>query len=117
MRRSYALLVAFVCALSLSARAQYVVTFPITDHDWVVRYSSNQYGLLQQTYLRGKIAYQTETTLYFGSHSRTFHTTVWPLLAAFIAVLLPIAWLITYGIGSLATPAKKHPPPSTKSPD
>jgi hypothetical protein len=117
MYRRRAILIALLCVLTPSAHAQDPVLFESCDHNWVIHYCSNQYGLKQDTLNDlSNHSINTTTTIYFGSYSRTFNTTVWPIVAIFFAVLSPVIWLITYGIGSVTRPAKKHPPPITSPP-
>src|SRR5690242_3360935 len=71
MRRGSAILVAILCALSLSARSQTVVTLFKCDHDWSIHYGTNRYGLVQESWsgVPGAFRPSTITTIWLGSRS------------------------------------------------
>jgi hypothetical protein len=114
----HAILIALFCGLSVSARAQSTM-WQQCDHNWAISYGSNYYGLKQHTWVGVEMETPpnpTSTTIYFGSRTVTFNTRAWQIVAIFFAVLLPVVWLIIYGIGSVTKPAKKHPPPNPSPP-
>lgn len=113
MRRSHAILVAMVCALSLSARGQAYV-YAIVDHDWAIHYRTEQYGLIQTHFFPGDSTPYTK--ICFGSRQFTVRHTVWPVAGVIVIPLVCFAWLLTYGLGSLFKPDKKPPPPNPSPP-
>jgi hypothetical protein len=62
-------------ALSGAGRSAYTRT-PPTDYSW--------------------------TIVHFGNHEKTFHTSVWPVLAVIVTFLAAFVWLSVFGIGSFA---------------
>jgi hypothetical protein len=114
-------LLSFICALPFTAAGQMEIIFETTDHSGVIKYGANRFGLEQITYVtfpKNGVAEQgsTVTTIYFGSRTWRFNSTVWPILAVVVVVISPLVWLAMYGIGSFARRPKKHPPPTASPP-
>ncbi len=113
MRRSSAILIAILCALSSPARGQALVVWTV-DHDWTIHYRTQQYGLVQ-TSLYGD-ASKAPTTICFGSSRFTVNHTIWPVAGAIIIPIVCLGWLLFHGLGSIYKPDKKPPPPNPSPP-
>jgi hypothetical protein len=116
MRRRHALLVAFLLALPALAHSQAVVSFGFdrVDHNWIIHYGTNTYGLVQHsTYFTLQNSPQridpTQTIVNLGPRAFVLHTSVWPIVAGLVAALAILSWLAIYGINSLAKPREKPP--------
>ncbi len=117
MRRSHVLLVAILCALSLSARGQSVVIFRNCDHDWSIHYGTNQYGLVQETRAwENGIPSPVITTIWLGSRSYSVNHTIWPVAGVIVIPFVCLCWLLPYAFGSIFRPDKKPPPPNPSPP-
>ena len=118
MRRSHALLVAILCALSLPARGQALVFIVRCDHDWSIHYGTNRYGLDQESsiYYSDPPLSNTSTRIWFGSRQFSVNHTIWVVTAVIALPFICLGWLCYYGFGSVFRADKKPPPPNPSPP-
>jgi hypothetical protein len=116
MSRDRAIFVAVFFALCLPARAQTIIFLPRMDHNWVVHYRTQTYGLIQYTDDHYHPKPFTYTSVCFGSRSFDLNMSVWPILAALVSILVCLGWIIVYGIGFISKTTEKPPPPPNPSP-
>jgi hypothetical protein len=73
-------------------------------------------GAGRAAYTRTRPADYSWTIIHFGNHEKTFHTSVWPILAVIITFLAAFFWLSIFGIGSFTKRHRSRAPPDPSSP-